>query len=35
MREGKILEEGATAQVLTLPRHTYTRSLIDAAPVLP
>lgn len=35
MRAGEIVEEGATAQVLTLPRHSYTRSLIDAAPVLP
>ena len=31
MREGQIIEEGATAAVLAAPRAAYTRSLIEAA----
>ncbi|GAA3566073.1 ABC transporter ATP-binding protein [Amycolatopsis ultiminotia] len=32
MREGTIVEEGSTAQVLTAPEHPYTRTLIDSVP---
>jgi peptide/nickel transport system ATP-binding protein len=31
---GKVIEEGPTPQVLSRPRHPYTRGLIDARPVL-
>jgi oligopeptide/dipeptide ABC transporter ATP-binding protein len=30
---GKIVEQGATDAIFTLPRHPYTRALIDASPV--
>ncbi|QFT48193.1 Glutathione import ATP-binding protein GsiA [Roseivivax sp. THAF40] len=35
LKAGRIVEEGPTEDVLTRPRHAYTRALIDAAPVLP
>ena len=33
MHRGSIVEQGATAEVIASPRHPYTRSLLDAAPV--
>jgi peptide/nickel transport system ATP-binding protein len=35
MKQGEIVEQGETETVFTSPRHPYTKSLIDAAPVLP
>ncbi|MEI4488806.1 ABC transporter ATP-binding protein [Frigidibacter sp. MR17.14] len=32
MQRGRIVEQGAAREVLSQPRHAYTRSLIDAAP---
>jgi peptide/nickel transport system ATP-binding protein len=32
MYAGRIVEEGATADVLTAPRHPYTRGLLDSVP---
>ncbi len=32
LEEGKIVEEGTTAAVLSHPKHAYTRALIDAVP---
>jgi ABC-type microcin C transport system duplicated ATPase subunit YejF len=34
MYQGKIVEHGSVAQVLTAPRHCYTQSLLSAVPVL-
>jgi peptide/nickel transport system ATP-binding protein len=35
MRAGRIVEEGTTIEVLTAPRHEYTRGLLAAVPRLP
>lgn len=35
MKHGEIVEQGETEAVFTAPQHPYTKSLIDAAPVLP
>ncbi|MBV9568032.1 MAG: hypothetical protein JO172_07835, partial [Hyphomicrobiales bacterium] len=32
MWRGKIIEQGATAEVFAKPRHPYTRALIEAVP---
>ena len=34
MRQGEIVEQGSMEQVLTCPRHPYTRSLLAAAPTM-
>ena len=35
MRAGRIVEHGATSDVLTAPKHAYTRELLDAIPKPP
>ena len=35
MKQGEIVEQGETETVFTNPSHSYTKSLIEAAPVLP
>ncbi len=35
MKAGEIVEQGQTEDVFSNPRHAYTKSLIEAAPVLP
>ncbi len=35
MRNGKIIEQGSTAEVLTNPQHEYTQSLIASIPRIP
>jgi ABC-type dipeptide/oligopeptide/nickel transport system ATPase component len=35
LHEGRIVESGATAQVLTNPRHEYTQRLMAAMPKMP
>jgi len=32
LQDGRIVEQGAAADILTSPRHAYTRALIEAAP---
>ena len=32
MRDGEVVESGATAEIFAAPRHAYTRLLIDAEP---
>jgi len=34
MYRGKIVESGATAEILRNPRHPYTRALIECVPKL-
>jgi ABC-type oligopeptide transport system ATPase subunit len=34
MYQGKIIEQGSVKQILTQPGHSYTRKLLEAAPVL-
>jgi ABC-type oligopeptide transport system ATPase subunit len=34
MYQGKIIEQGGVAEVLTRPKHAYTRKLLAAVPVL-
>jgi peptide/nickel transport system ATP-binding protein len=34
MKQGKIVEQGTTAQVLNAPQHSYTRSLLNSVPRL-
>ena len=35
MKSGQIVEQGATEEVFERPQHAYTKTLIDAAPVMP
>jgi ABC-type dipeptide/oligopeptide/nickel transport system ATPase component len=35
LKDGKIVEEGETAQIFSSPQHEYTQRLIDALPALP
>jgi ABC-type dipeptide/oligopeptide/nickel transport system ATPase component len=35
LREGRVVEEGPTVDVVTRPAHDYTRSLVDAVLPLP
>jgi peptide/nickel transport system ATP-binding protein len=35
MKEGRIVEAGAVADVFTKPHHSYTRTLLEAVPALP
>lgn len=35
MKEGEIVEEGPAAEVMSAPKHPYTRTLLDAAPTPP
>jgi ABC-type dipeptide/oligopeptide/nickel transport system ATPase component len=33
LRQGELVEQGATAEVFEHPRHEYTRALLDARPM--
>jgi peptide/nickel transport system ATP-binding protein len=33
MQEGRIVEQGPRDQIFDAPRHSYTRALLDAAPI--
>jgi peptide/nickel transport system ATP-binding protein len=33
MRQGRVVEEGAVAQIFDAPSHEYTRTLLDSLPV--
>jgi ABC-type oligopeptide transport system ATPase subunit len=35
LENGQLVEEGSTAQVIQQPKHSYTKSLLDAVPRLP
>ncbi|TDD73274.1 dipeptide ABC transporter ATP-binding protein [Actinomadura rubrisoli] len=35
MKDGEIVEEGPARDVLAVPRHAYTRTLLDAVPAVP
>ena len=35
MEAGRIVEHGPTAQIITAPRHPYTRTLVDAVLEVP
>ncbi|MDJ0896636.1 MAG: dipeptide ABC transporter ATP-binding protein [Alphaproteobacteria bacterium] len=35
MREGRVVEQGAPAEIFSRPQHPYTQTLIDAVPALP
>jgi peptide/nickel transport system ATP-binding protein len=34
LRDGRIVEQGATDDVLRRPQHAYTRTLVDSVPTL-
>jgi len=35
MKDGVIVEQGNTEQIMTAPQHDYTRSLLASVPVSP